>query len=283
MSARSREEEKAMFANIGKGGSKGISSEQLDNDDPIPPENNGTAPNRMLDDDNGGEEPIGDLNVNQRKAVEKHVGSKIESFFEEGFDSKLYQFENGEEWSIFESFEDAEREAIARVKDDIENEPEIFNEGFLDQHIMITETDKNLIAREDADSQVEDRDLDELKDEANRLGISFDDPEDELDEDDPDFETKLEKANDVLATQLREEVSDKIAEDILPQLDDPIQYFVEDQGIYSKEDLLKASFIQVDEDSAARDAVDTDGVAHFLSSYDGEEVEVDGLFMYRRN
>lgn len=279
----SDEERKAMFANMGEG-KKGVSSGSVENGDPIPPEDNGDAPNRMLagddDDENG---PIGDLDVNQRAKVEKFVDSKITKIFEEGFDSKIYEFEDGQEWLIFESFEDAEREARLRVKDDIESEPEIFNQDFLQQYVMISETDKNLIAREDADSQTEDRDLDELKDEAERFDIEFEDPEDKLDEDDPDYDEKLEEANSVLESKLREEVSDKIAEDILPQLDDPIQFFVEDQGMYSREDLLKASFIQIDEDKASEAAVDEDGVAHFLSTYDGEEVELDGLFMYRRN
>lgn len=32
-----------------------------------------------------------------------------------------------------------------------------------------------------------------------------------------------------------------------------------------------------------QDAVDVDGVAHFLAGYDGDEVELDGKYIYRTN
>jgi len=278
----SDKQRKKVMAELNSG--KGVRSDSIDSGNPTPSENNNDNSNRMLDDSNGNPNgPIGDLDVNQRKAVEEHVESEITNVVEEGFDAKIYEFEDGQEWLIFESFEQAEREVKQRLVDDVESEPELFGEDLLGQFVTISETDKNIIAREDADSQVEDRDIDELKDEAKRFDISFEDPEDKLDEDDPEFDEKLEKANDILATQLREEVSDKIAEEILPQLDDPIQFFVEDQGTFSKEDLLKANFIQTDADALAQFVIDSDGVAPTLASYDGEEVEVDGLFLYRRN
>ena len=54
-------------------------------------------------------------------------------------------------------------------------------------------------------------------------------------------------------------------------LEDPVQYFVNDTGIFSFEDLIEASFIQIDISLASQGAVDTDGVAHFLDKYDGVE------------
>lgn len=65
-------------------------------------------------------------------------------------------------------------------------------------------------------------------------------------------------------------------------LKDPFQYFVHDKGLYSEEDLVKQNFMVLDVDSAAQDAVDVDGWAHFLSSYDGEFRQLpSGIVIFR--
>lgn len=58
------------------------------------------------------------------------------------------------------------------------------------------------------------------------------------------------------------------------------------EGMYSESELGKVleENNAIDYDGIAEDCVDTDGIAHFLASYDGEEVElVDNLFAYRRD
>jgi hypothetical protein len=78
-----------------------------------------------------------------------------------------------------------------------------------------------------------------------------------------------------------------IYDTVYEELSDPIEYFVEKNGMYSEEDLLKQTFITYDIDKICEDAVSEDGVAHFLARYDGEENEqtVDGktYYFYRFN
>jgi len=57
-----------------------------------------------------------------------------------------------------------------------------------------------------------------------------------------------------------------------------------EQGIYTEEELLKQSWIQINTSEAAEDAVNVDGVGHFFASYDGDQIELDdGTVMYRVN
>jgi hypothetical protein len=64
-----------------------------------------------------------------------------------------------------------------------------------------------------------------------------------------------------------EEYVDMTEEQIL---NDPVGYFVDEQGMYSLEDLAKQNFISIDYDAAAKSAVDMDGMENYL----GEEIEI---------
>jgi hypothetical protein len=94
----------------------------------------------------------------------------------------------------------------------------------------------------------------------------------ELKEITPELQQKIDDAKD-------EAVEERTDED----LDDPMEYL---EGIYGKGDALKEAIRigRIDYDEASQDAVDTDGVAHFLASYDGDEVELpNGKVAYRTN
>ena len=143
------------------------------------------------------------------------------------------------EWLVFKDPEDAENEALADVKERLEEEPTNFNMDFLQNHIYITDIDRKIIAGDDSDYLREEYEEEDLS-------------EDEI-------EKKIEEKYD----------------EIYKALEDPIEYFVEDQGIYSIEDLMQQNFIHIDEREAAQDAIDIDGVAHFLDYYDGEEEEIE--------
>jgi len=112
------------------------------------------------------------------------------------------------------------------------------------------------MAGEEADRRVEDMEDEEVMQEAG-----IDDPE-----------------------EAREALQEKYYDEMYKALEDPINYFVDEQGIYTIEDLMKQSFIRIDVDRAAQDAIDTDGVAHFLDGYDNEEVELpSGAVAYGTN
>ena len=188
-----------------------------------------------------------------KKELEKELGVKTKlcsyQYYEEhgaiALESTTGVANNGErEWIVFENSDDAEQAAKAKVKEDLENEPEMFTQSWLQNFIEISDTDRRIIAGEEADNIVEDMEDNEEKE------------------------------------KVREKEYERIKED----LKDPIQYFVDDHGMYSREDLLKQRFIRIDIEKASEDAIRTDGVAHFLDVYDSSEVELpSGAVAYGTN
>ena len=193
---------------------------------------------------------------------------------------------DGTTYTVVESEDAAEEIAKAQVKEDLENDPEIFNKDFIQQHIEIYETDRRIIAGEEADALYDDRDEDEIKEEYAR---DFGDVDPRMNLKSPEELEAYEKehANDADPVEkdvetMREELKDSKSSEIYEALKDPIQYFVTDNGMYSIEDLLKASFIRIDIESAAEEAVRIDGWAHFLSRYDGNYETTAAGFVYWR-
>src|SRR4030042_6278230 len=127
----------------------------------------------------------------------------------------------------------------------------MFTQTWLQDFIYISDTDKRMICNDEEDSireQVRDEKLDE--------------------EESPEKEEEIDK---IVETRVKEyEIS----------LKDPIEYFVNEQGVYSVEDLMKQSWINIKIDEAAKDAVRTDGWAHFLSRYDGEYETTENGIVY---
>lgn len=139
------------------------------------------------------------------------------------------------EWLVFESEKDAEREAIAMVRDDMASDPEMFNIDFLKKFIMVRPGDIHIIATEEADAVV---------------GYEGEEGVDERE-------------------------WNKVYNDVMKSLErDPVDYFVNELGAYSLEDLLQQSFIMIDEEDASEEAVRLDGADHFLDRYDGEAIEL---------
>jgi hypothetical protein len=217
---------------------------------------------------------------------------------------------DGTEYVWISSTEEADDIAQALVKEDLENEPELFSQDWLEGHLYITDTDRRIIANEEADSRVDDassvRDLISLaqqyeidapvKDyglytlEENTDGtwrILDDEGSTTLG---PDYasEGEAQDALDSMSNEepdyedLREEIREKISDQVEEDLKDPVQYFVHDHGLYTVGDLLKQSFITIDYEEAAKDAVSTDGFAHFLSRYSGNYEETqNGIVFFR--
>lgn len=160
--------------------------------------------------------------------------------------------------------------AIAMVKQDLEESPENFNQSFIESHI---DTDR---LRRDLESDVSNsnyeyfndmRDSELEREVRDRLRL---DDEDFLDED-GEFKN-------------RDGMVEKLAEDLTEeQLKDPMSYL---EDIYGKEDAVKQAIkiAGIDVKAAAEEAVDSDGMGHFLSSYDGEYREgPDGIIWWRHN
>lgn len=183
---------------------------------------------------------------------------------EEGNDygDDYFTLEGSEEWIIFEDEDAAKEYAKARVKDDLTDSPEIFNQNFISKHLKISDTDARLYANEDANSYYDDQDDDEITEEADRQNLTYSDAED---------------AKEQLKNLKVDEVKNMLKSDL-------IGYF---EDIYGKgEDAIKAAFDAgtIDYDAAAEAAVGKDGAAYYISHYDGEEVELpSGFYAYRTN
>jgi hypothetical protein len=183
-----------------------------------------------------------------------------------------YRFEgdrasNGEsEWCVFTSMDDAENEAREMVEEDLMEEPSLFNKDWIQNFLYISDADKRIIAGDEADFMVEDLDADEV---FERLGDTT------LQS---NYESAMESEDFVEAQKTlesaREKLQERIYEEMKINLDTPIKYFVEEQGVYTMDELMNQPFMQIDYKEAAQNAVQTDGIAHFLDRYDGEEEEI---------
>lgn len=174
---------------------------------------------------------------------------------------------DGEEYVLLPSEKEAESIALQIVTQDLEGEPEIFNQDWLSNYLAIYNTDRRLLASEEADAYVDDLDEDRVIEEA---GMS------------DEYEEAEEDSKEEVVDTAREKLRESRYNEIYKALSNPIQYFVEDQGIYTIEQLLKASFITIDTESAAEAAIRTDGWAHFISRYNGDYKETDNGLVYFR-
>jgi hypothetical protein len=171
------------------------------------------------------------------------------------------------EWFVVAN-EDQERElALAIVKQDLEEQPEIFEKNFIESHI-----DKDRLRR-DLESDVQTQREEDLREMRDRdfwrewEGEGFDTPEED---EDGDIPSPTDEQIEELASHQTEE-----------QLRDPMSYL---EDIYGDEAAKHAIEIAgIDIDAAAEDAVDTDGAAHFLSSYDGNSYTTKGGLVYWRH
>jgi hypothetical protein len=192
---------------------------------------------------------------------------------------------NGEsEWMLFKDDGDAYDEAYDYVKDMLEDEPEVFNQDWLEHYMSISPLDARQIGVDEADSRIEDM-SDEEKLETADLEDKWQDLEDEKDEieygdardaedaDDAALDRRvaeIEKAQAKMVDEARDEALSSISEEVETQLNrDPLGWYRDMTG---ERDI--PSWMSVDVEKAAKAALREDGVAHFLDRYDGDYVEL---------
>jgi antirestriction protein len=116
-------------------------------------------------------------------------------------------------------------------------------ESFTDfeRYLIISETDRRLLAQEMADSYVDD-----IRDEdgGNRLI-------EEAGMDVSDYEEADNETQEEMLDKAREIVYDEYYDTWYDGLNDPFYFLVEEQGMYSADDFAKANFIQVDYEALA--------------------------------
>lgn len=235
-------------------------------------------------------DPVGNLSSTEVMLAQKEVDSEIDNV---GFDDNLFEFENGNEWWIFTKEDDARQRAVQQETDLLETEESIASDLALrfpeEEFVFITDIDRRLLAqdlvdslRESSEDDAEKLAREQLEDDFAEFGLT----EKDVDEESDKFEEELEKIKERRLDELESNEIDNIE---LRLKEDPIEYLVNEQGLFSKEDLLKQNFIRTDIDKMAEFVIDSDGVANTLAGFDGNEIVVndkDGkerLYMYRAN
>ena len=186
----------------------------------------------------------------------------------------LVKLDNGAEYLLFESHEDMVKEAEDQVRQDLENEPEIFSPDFIDSHQDVSDTDARLLANDFAESRLEGAE-DELSSEIeNEVRDELSDKEDDDNFEelvDDEVQKRLPKALE----EKESEISDELEEEIKRDFRD---FIVNQEGLTSDENFQeeygKCMILNIDE--AVDDAISTDGAEHFISRIDGESHEVNG-------
>ena len=181
-------------------------------------------------------------------------------------------------YKVWKNEELAEKEALEQVKNDLETEPEIFNQdwlrGFIDTDRLrnTLKMDQDTWTREDFDEQNPDYE-DKVKAmvEAGKLPEeTFYKQNGDLRKQTPERENLLERA-----------VEEWVEQEVENRLSDPIEYLEE---IYPKEEVMKHALEWggIDYDKAAASAVSADGWQHFISRYDGKSINLkDGAVAVR--
>jgi len=182
----------------------------------------------------------------------------------------VYSVELGREEYVVVEDDDQMRElALAVVKQDLDDEPELFSSDFLEQHINKDRLRRDLepdVLNSRIDDITYEAELrpDEFWSEYEREGF-------EAPEEDEDGERRDPESTEI------EELAEKQTN---AELEDPMQYL---EDIYGAEAAKRAIEIAgFDIDAAAEDAVDTDGAEHFLARYDGNYYETPSGFVYWR-
>lgn len=225
----------------------------------------------------------------QQRLAEKYVDAKAVNNFPQDQRGNIVEFEDGSEWLIFDSYDEAESQCIDYVEEMLDEEPETFSRDWLRHHTTLSETDRRVIANDmvgEYPSDIRDEDDGRRLAEEADLDDEFEDLKEKIDEyEDLDKDTSaLEDKLEILLDRAEEIVQEKMYDDYYDRLDDPYQFFVEDEGMYSPRDFWEKFGYAIDIKEAAEDAVNIDGVAHFFASYDGNQVDLDdGSVMYRVN
>jgi len=184
---------------------------------------------------------------------------------------------SGDYYYVAKTEEDAEAIALAQVKQDLESEPEIFNQDWLESYIDTDNLRDQLMSdmEEDVRNNPDSYGWDPTEDAEGNEIVRYnaegeEDDEGEFDSEGQPFEEQTEPSD--------EWVEAKAAE----RLKDPVEYLAD---IYGKQDAVKEAMriagLNIDE--AASDAVAADGWQHFLCRYDGNSYDLPSGGVYWRS
>jgi hypothetical protein len=191
--------------------------------------------------------------------------------------NSFYATDNNLEYRVFKSEDDAEEVAVEQVRGDLEGNAEYFNQDWLMNYIDGRDFFEEALT-EMNDGYVQDIESETYKTKyANRLidelvenGL--------MDEDDAESDNAEELADD-----LKYDYVALLTQEKLEEGNDGLDYFINNFGEKETYKMVMDNNL-IDIDEASRDAVQSDGIAHFLSSYDGETLYLsDDCVAYRIN
>lgn len=193
--------------------------------------------------------------------------------------TQLIEVRQGDKsWTIFEDEDAAVAVAKARVEHDIDDEPETFNQEFLQRYIN-TNRLRNVLQPDEENQMREQYDSDWNDIEVKRDGLIGLDKLDETDFQDEDGEW-LE-----ITPELEKKIDDAyelfISDTIDDRLEDPVRYVIE---MFGRAEGLKFAMEHggIDSSTAAEAAVSADGWQHYLAPYDGNSYDLPSGSVYCR-
>lgn len=193
----------------------------------------------------------------------------------------------GRKYAYFINGITAKQESIGLICEALKSEPGFFNQKWLSHYVFISPVDKRLIAAESADVRLGDLSEGDIIREAgkkdNKLNIEYDEMRDHLkNEKDENKIKKLIMKIEAVCERAKKIVQNDECERIEEALDNPIDYFVNQTGLYKFDELLQSNFVSIDYESAAKNAVDKFGWANFLCCFDGNYKQTSsGLVWFR--
>jgi len=192
----------------------------------------------------------GKANLSLNKVRDTRLGDGIILEAEEG------NYDGEDRWWAYKSYEDAETAAEEYVEEQLRERPESFNDRFLNSHTTFRENRVDEIVREQARHFVNDIDEDRLKEEAEHYNVK--------------------NTESLSVRELRDEVRQEQIEALKHNMESQgkAEWFMMNYA-WSREDLRQKGILRIDIESAAEDAVRTDGEGHFLDIYDGSGIELE--------
>jgi len=167
------------------------------------------------------------------------------------------------EYGIASDIEAAKNLAEVIVKNDLEEEPDLFNKDFLLNYVNKAALFNDLYI------DLYQQTLDDIED------MSLEEKADFLGKDEEDIE------------DMSDEEIDKLVSDYVHDLlSDPFAYLKDTLGEKEAIKFVTKENAYIDVEAAARDAVMVDGIGHFLSPYNGEIIvlnEAGGVVYWRLN
>ena len=221
----------------------------------------------------------------KRKALADYLGLPVEEV-KQGYDDNHFETEDGEEYIVCD-----EDTALQLAGEDIRNfidELGIsgFSEDFqewIKENALDTDWFDE-VQDEDCMSYVNDIESEESDKYENRFF-------EELDERglvDKYFFEEDPETGKLIATENSEKDIDELKELFVDSMKrdytNSIEWFVDSFGSDELDRVIKEGKVSFDENAIVDEVIDQDGIAHSLSTYDGEEIDLgDGLFAYRTN